>query len=168
MIVSQEKEIQPKRMSYVATIFIIGVSGGVFWSLVGYLAFYFNFIHFGPALILKPFELGDWKNSYPGHLVGILVIGIVSIGLAFLYKVLFQKIQSIWAGVLYGLILWVIVFHFLNPFLPSLEPIAKLDQNTIVTSVCLYVCYGLFIGYSISYAYFERNQKRPSSTSRRR
>lgn len=159
MIVSHQKEVQPKRMSYIATIFIIGISGGIFWSLIGYLAFYLNFINFGPALILKPWALGDWKNSYSGHLVGIMAIGIVSIGVAFLYQIIFQKVQSIWAGILYGLLLWIIVFHLLNPFIPDLKPVAMLDLNSVVTSVCLYISYGLFIGYSVSYAYHEQREK---------
>ena len=166
MIVRHPQEIQPQRMTYLMTVFIIGISGGIFWSLIGYLAFYLNFINFGPALILKPWALGDWKNSYSGHLVGVLIIGIISIGIAFLYKLMFQKIQSMWAGIIFGLLLWIIVFHILNPFFPGLKPVVKLDQNTVVTSVCLYVCYGLFIGYSISYAYFEHHKKRTSAMER--
>lgn len=165
MKVKHAKDAQPRRMSYGMTIFIIGISGGIFWSLIGYLAFYLNFINFGPALILKPWALGEWKNSHYGQLVGVLTIGILSIGLAFVYKLLFQKIRSFWAGVVFGLILWVIVFHFVNPFMPSLQPVAKLDQNTVVTSICLYVAYGLFIGYSISYAYIEQNQKRTTASN---
>lgn len=140
-------------MSYNGKVATIGFFGGLFWSLIGYFAFYFKFIKFGPALVLMPWALGDWKNGHLGQIVGILIIGLLSILVAFIYKVILQKVYNIWAGLLFGLALWAIVFYLLNPIFPGLKPVNELDVNSIITSICLYILYGLFIGYSISYEY---------------
>ncbi|MFN7251160.1 MAG: YqhR family membrane protein [Anaerobacillus sp.] len=150
----QNKRQEP--MSFNATVTSIGFFGGLIWSFVGYLAFFFNFIRVGPALVLMPWALGDWKNGYIGQLIGIAVIGVLSIGVAFLYRFILARFNSIWPGVAFGLGLWLLVFFLLNPIFPDLKPLFKLDLNTIVTSLCIYILYGVFIGYSISYEYSER------------
>ncbi|MDT8862513.1 YqhR family membrane protein [Alkalihalobacillus sp. MEB130] len=145
-------------MSFAAKVALIGLFGGLIWSLVGYFAFYFNFIRVGPALALMPFVLGDWKDTYIGQLVGIAIISVLSIGVAFLYKLLLQKINKLWVGIGFGLVLWLLVFYVLNPLFPGLKSLNNLDMNSIITSICLYALYGAFIGYSISYEYAEQHQ----------
>ena len=153
-----EQNQQEEPMSYNGKVATIGFIGGLFWGLIGYFSFYFNFINFGPALALMPWALGDWKNTYIGQIVGIVVIALLSILVAFLYKIIFQKIFNIWLPILFGLGLWAVVFLLLNPIFPGLKSVNNLDINSIITSVCLYILYGLFIGYSISYEYAERQQ----------
>lgn len=154
MKTSDKKRIA--RLPLSANVAIIGLFGGLIWSLVGYFAFYFNFMRVGPALVLMPFAFGEWKDTYIGQLVGIGVISLLSIAIAFLYKIIFQKVFNMWAGIFFGFLLWIIVFHFLNPLLPGLKSVQNLDSNTVITSLCLYILYGAFIGYSISYQYKEK------------
>ncbi|WP_216831734.1 YqhR family membrane protein [Alkalihalobacterium elongatum] len=152
---SLEQNKKDAPMSYNAKVATIGVCGGLFWSVIGYIAFFFNFARIGPALVLMPWALGDWKNGYMGQLVGILVISLLSILVAFIYKILFEKVNNMWAGAVYGIVLWLIVFYLLNPIFPGLKSVANLDFNTIITTLCLYLLYGVFIGYSISFEYQE-------------
>ncbi len=157
--VGNRKRIE--QMSFGTLVVIVGFLAGLIWSLVGYFAFYFQFIRVGPALVLMPFALGDWKDTYVGQLVGILVISVLSIAVAFLYKVILQKLPSLWAGIGFGFVLWLIVFYILNPLiLPGLKSIGNLDSNTIITSICLYILYGSHIGYSISFEYAQIHRKR--------
>ncbi len=149
---------QEEQMSFATKVALIGLYGGLIWSLVGYFAFFFNFIRVGPALVLMPFALGKWKDTYIGQLVGIGIIAILSIGVAYFYKLILQKFHKLWVGMGFGLVLWFFVFYLLNPLLPGLKSIQNLDSNTIVTSICLYVLYGVFIGYSISYEYAEQHR----------
>ncbi|MFC0470989.1 YqhR family membrane protein [Halalkalibacter kiskunsagensis] len=158
LVEKQQENRQEEQMSFSVKVALIGLFGGLIWSLVGYFAFYFNFIRVGPALALMPFVVGDWKDTYIGQLVGVAVIAILSIGLAFLYKLVLQKFQKLWVGIGFGLVLWLIVFYLLNPFFPGLKSVQNLDFNTIITSICLYVLYGTFIGYSISYEYAEQHR----------
>nr|WP_152976464.1 YqhR family membrane protein [Alkalihalophilus marmarensis] len=154
-----EQNEKEQQMSFPVKVVIIGFFGGLIWSLVGYFAFYFNFIRVGPALVLMPWALGDWKNTYIGQWTGVVVIAVISIGVAFLYKVILQKVLSVWAGVGFGAILWGLVFYVFNPFFPGLKTVQNLDSNTIVTSLCLYILYGVFIGYSVSYEYAEQHHE---------
>ena len=51
-------------------------------------------------------------------------------------------------------------FFVLNPLFPSLNPISELKRNTIISMVCLYLLFGVFVGYSISYEYNEQNARK--------
>ncbi|WP_328588704.1 MULTISPECIES: YqhR family membrane protein [Bacillaceae] len=151
-----EQQKQEETMSFNSTVALIGFFGGLIWSVLGYIAFYLNFTRVGPALALMPWALGDWKNGWMGQLVGIGFIAVVSIAVAFIYRMIFAKVNKPWPGIIYGLVLWILIFGLFNPMFPGLKPLTQLDLNTIITNICLYVVYGLFIGYSISYEYNER------------
>ncbi|WP_100404769.1 YqhR family membrane protein [Bacillus solitudinis] len=153
------KKLVEEQMSFGTKVVLIGFFGGLIWSLVGYIAFYFNFMRIGPALILMPWAFGDWKNTYIGQLIGVGMIAILSIGVAFLYKLILQKFHSIWAAMGFGTGLWLLVFYVLNPIFPGLKAVQNLDFNTIASTLCLYVIYGLFIGYSVSYEYAQQHRK---------
>ncbi|HLR40473.1 MAG TPA: YqhR family membrane protein, partial [Virgibacillus sp.] len=72
---------------------------------------------------------------------------------AFIYYGLLKKVISMWMGVVYGLILWGIIFYILQPVFPTLTPVVDFDKETIVTTLGLFILYGTFIGYSISFDY---------------
>lgn len=150
----EQNNIEPK-MSQVSKVVTTGLFGGVFWSFIAYIAFVLNFIEISPKLILQPIALGSWKNHTLGEFIGIILIGLISIGVAFVYYAVFKRFRSMWIGILYGAILWGIVFFILNPMFPDLKEIFELSRGTIVTSVCIYILYGLFVGYSISFDYNE-------------
>ncbi|WP_099351863.1 YqhR family membrane protein [Fredinandcohnia onubensis] len=144
-------------MSLMAKVVVIGLFGGIFWSLLSYLTYIFNFTELSPNLILKPWILGDWKNRVLGQFIGIFMIGIISIGVALLYYALLKKFQSIWVGAAFGIALWLIVFYVFNPIFPDIKTVGQLERNTVITTICFYILYGVFIGYSIS---FEENEMR--------
>ncbi|RKL68759.1 hypothetical protein CR203_01550 [Salipaludibacillus neizhouensis] len=151
-----EQNEQEASQSFISTVAVIGFVGGALWSLVAYFAYTFKFIPFGPAVILEPWALGDWKTGTLGQWLGILAIAIISIGVAFLYRVLLAKFNSIWPGIVFGFVLWLVVFVVLHPLFNTIDPITEMNRNTLTTSISLYVVYGLFIGYSVSYEYHER------------
>ncbi|MFB4210916.1 YqhR family membrane protein [Shouchella sp. JSM 1781072] len=152
-----DKEIMDtKQMGFPMKVVLIGFFGGLIWSFVGYACYYFHLTEVGPSFVLLPWALGDWKIGHTGQVVGMAVIAVLSIGIAFLYKVLLQKVNSMWPGVGFGVVLWVILFYILNPFIVDLDPVQSYSLNTIVTTLCLFIIYGLFIGYSISYEYAEQ------------
>lgn len=149
-------EKQEKNLSgFASTVALIGFYGGIIWGFIHFFTYYLNLTNIGPAFILNPWALGEWKNKLLGQLIGILVIGLLSIGIAFVYRGLFAKFKSVILGLLFGACLWVIIFYVLNPVFPDLKPLSKMDKNTIVTTGCIFILYGLFIGYSISYHYDE-------------
>ncbi|WP_458412535.1 YqhR family membrane protein [Schinkia sp. CFF1] len=145
-------------LSHMSKVIMIGFLGGVFWSLIGYIAYYFNFTKLGPSLILQPWTIGAWKYGTIGQWIGIILIGLFSIGAALIYNVFLKNTQKIWPGMLFGIALWLLVFYVLNPIFPNLESVREFGRNTIITTLCLYILYGVFVGYSISYDHEQMKQ----------
>lgn len=155
---------QEKPMSFIMMVIVTGLIGGIFWSGLSYLAYVFNFTEIRPNVILEPWTIGDWKNQWLGTVISIFLIGILSIGIALVYYAILRKFKSMLVGIGYGIGLFLLVFFVLNPIFPSIRPFGELERNTIITSICFYVLYGVFIGYSISYEDSEnRNQDHKNS-----
>ncbi|HZG73878.1 MAG TPA: YqhR family membrane protein [Chondromyces sp.] len=146
-----EQNQTEKPMSPLMLAAITGLAGGAIWSMVAYIAYMFRFTKIEPNVILEPFTVGNWKETWIGIVLSILAYSIVSVGVALLYYALLRKMKSLWSGIILGLVLLGIVLLVLNPIFPSIKPWRELGLNTLVTCACVYVLYGVFIGYSISY-----------------
>ena len=153
----KKEELKEEPMSFITLVVLTGLIGGIALSSLGYLAYIFNFTSIPPRVILEPWALGSWKKEWLGTVISILLIGALSIVAAIVYFAALRKINNMWMGIIYGLILFLLVFFVLNPLFPGIEPFRKMDLNTLVTSICLYIVYGLFVGYTISY---EENENR--------
>ena len=71
-----------------------------------------------------------------------------------------KQVRGMWAGIVYGAVLWAVVFYLFNPMFPDVQTVAELKRETIVTTLCIYLLYGLFVGYSISFEYNELNSEK--------
>lgn len=151
----QNKKEPP--VSSVNKAIVTGFIGGVFWSLLAYLAYILNFTVISPNLILQPFTLGEWKNGTLGNFIGVVLIGILSIGVALIYYAILKRFTSMWVGIIYGAALFALVFFLLNPIFPNLQTVFELPRATVVTTACIYILFGVFVGYSISFDYNELN-----------
>jgi hypothetical protein len=155
MIVEEEKKLQQNQkeepMSPAARTAITGLFGGIFWSLLGYLCYLFSFSKIPPNVVLDPWAIGDWKDGTLGQFMAIFILGLLSILVAFGYFASLRKYNKLWIGLLFGLVLWGVVFFVLNPIFPSMGPVKDFDLNTLVTTLCLFVLYGVFVGYSIAF-----------------
>lgn len=149
-----------KPMSFISMVIITGLFGGILWSAIGLLAYLFSFTEVHPRVILEPWTIGEWKKGWLGTVISLAIIGVISIGVAFVYYAVLKKFKSIWIGIGYGAALFLLVFIVLNPIFPSIKPFGELGRNTIITTVCLYILYGVFIGYSISYEESEQENSR--------
>lgn len=153
-------------MSFFAKSVVTGFIGGLLWSSIGYLAYFFHFTKISPNIVLQPMPQGNWQKNWQGVTISILLIGIISIGVALVYYGLLRKIKGMWGGIVFGVVLFCFVVFLLNPLFPAIGPIKKLSMNTIVTTLCLYILYGVFIGYSISYEENEFHQNNQQGSSR--
>lgn len=151
----EESNMQP---SMLGKVILTGFIGGIFWGIISFFAYILNLTEISPNLILQPFILGGWKRGMMGDIIGIIVIGVLSIAVAFVYYGLLKKSKSMYIGILYGVVLWALVFFILNPIFPNLKSVFEMQRATVVTTVCIYILYGLFIGYSISFEYNELNK----------
>ncbi|WP_433743092.1 YqhR family membrane protein [Falsibacillus pallidus] len=146
-----EQNKREKPMSALMLAMITGFCGGILWSGIGYLAYLFHFTSISPLVILEPWAIGNWKYTWLGMVISIIAIGIVSIGAALVYYAFMRKMKNIWPGIAYGIVLFFLVFFVLNPIFPSIKPFTEMDLDTLITCGCLYILFGLFVGYSISY-----------------
>jgi uncharacterized membrane protein YagU involved in acid resistance len=79
--------------------------------------------------------------------------------IAFIYYLILRKWYTIWAGVIFGLILWGVIFFVLDPLFPNIPPFTDLELDTLISTACLFVLYGTFIGYSIAFDYHDTKKK---------
>ncbi|ALC81588.1 MULTISPECIES: YqhR family membrane protein [Bacillus] len=158
--INREKDQRGKPNLILGRVVLTGFIGGAGLSLIGYLFSLFRFSEISPNMLLQPFILGDWKNKLMGTFISIIIIGVLGIGAALLYYLFFRRIKGMWAGLIYGVMLWAIVFFLFNPLFPELASINELKSETLISSFCLYLLFGLFVGYSISFDYNELNSEK--------
>ncbi|PAW39688.1 hypothetical protein CN553_02465 [Bacillus cereus] len=130
----------------------IGLFGGIFWGGIWYFLHIFSFTEAGPNYFLLPFAFGSWKEGVWGNVSGIVCMGLLSILIAFLYKAFFAKFEGIIPGIIYGLFWWALLFFGMGLMAPVIKSALHLPKETIVTTICIFILYGVFIAYSVSYA----------------
>ncbi|MCP1125117.1 YqhR family membrane protein [Bacillus sp. 3103sda1] len=129
----------------------IGVFGGLFWGAVWYFLHIFSFTDAGPNYLLLPFALGNWKEGVWGNVAAIVCMGILSIVVAFVYKITLSKFEGVIPGIIYGLIWWGILFFVIGSVAPVIRSALEMPRTTIVTTACIFILYGVFIAYSVSF-----------------
>lgn len=154
----QNKQEQP--MSLLSRSLITGFVGGLLAGFFGVIIYFFNFSEVSPkSYLIRSWVTADWTDGWLGNTLSILMVGVLSLLTAFIYYGLFKKINSLWMGVGFGIILWGIVFYIIQPIFPNIPDLMDLNRYTIVSTLCLFILYGTFIGYSISYDYADTIRK---------
>ncbi|MFC0522647.1 YqhR family membrane protein [Pontibacillus salicampi] len=154
----QNKEEKP--MSALTRAVLTGLIGGLLWSFIGAITYYISFSSVSAAsFIVRSWLQTDWTGGFLAELIGIIGVGILSIGTALLFFGLLRKRKGLMPSILFGVALWGVIFYVLNPIFTAVPSVVDMDSNTIVTTLCLYILYGTFIGYSISYEYNEYEQR---------
>ncbi|MBS4199640.1 hypothetical protein KHA93_08225 [Bacillus sp. FJAT-49732] len=152
----KEKEaIKKYQMSVLQLACVTGFIAGVLGTLFAFFVHYFNFTEMSPKVILIPFT-GKWTDGWLGFVVTAILNGLISIVVALLYYMALRKQKSLIWGAVYGILIFIIIFLVLYPMIPGVEWLFRYNLNTIVTEICFFLLYGLFIGYSISYEYEEQ------------
>ncbi|RDW21951.1 YqhR family membrane protein [Oceanobacillus chungangensis] len=160
MVENKHVEKNQQKESLLPSTILTGFVGGLFWSLVGVIISYFNFTELSPrTFILRPWLRLEWTEGWLGNVLSIGIIGLLSIIVALIYFVLCKKIYSMWMGVIFGIILWGIVFYLLQPVFTNVPRLTELTPNTILSTISLFILYGTFIGYTISYNYHDSERQ---------
>ncbi len=140
----------------------IGFFAGLIWGLVKIFFYYFEFTKVEPAFFMSTWYVDRYLNTWTGHVVGLFWIVVGSIAAALVYTALFRKFPGPWPGVLYGLAWWAVLYTWVGPWTASFESLYTLDRNSFWTDLSIFVLWGVFIGYSISFE-FTDEQSRDSS-----
>lgn len=155
------------QLTLLARSLLTGFTGGILWSIIASIFYYFNFMEVSPkSLLLTSWVNADWTDKWLGNFFTIIIAGIVSVAFAFLYYLLLKKIYSLLVSILFGIAVWAIVFFVFQPLFPNVPRLTELSLNTWVTTICVFILYGTFVGYSISYNYEDwQKAKHPQSKS---
>ncbi len=154
MMREEPSKAENKNTKQKGYIYSIGFFGGLFASLTAYIAHIINFVPFGPGMIWQlwpTYEQTAWMRRYPGHLLSIVLISLLSVFIAWLYYALFRKKQNVWFGIWFGIALWVLLFIGLHSLIPGVKSVHELGWNTNIVFLSIFALYGLFVGYSIYY-----------------
>ncbi|MBS4217178.1 hypothetical protein KHA96_02485 [Bacillus sp. FJAT-49711] len=152
---NEREAVKNYQMSVLQLACITGFIAGLFGTLFGFLGHYFNFTDISPKVILTPFT-GKWTDGWLGFVIPALSYGLLSIVVALVYYMVLRKHKSLIWGALYGVVIFALIFLALYPMIPGVKWMFDYPFNTIATELCLFLIYGLFIGYSISYEYEEQ------------
>lgn len=156
---SKDEKLESKN-AILSRSLLTGFIGGILWSGFGVVMYYFNFAEIAPkTYLLRSWLTAEWTKGWLGDIISILLIGLISLLTAFIYYGLFKKVNSLWMGILYGVVIWVVIFYLSQPIFTNVPALVDLSKNTIVSSLCLFILYGTFIGYSISYDYHDLQVK---------
>ncbi|WP_101844262.1 YqhR family membrane protein [Halobacillus sp. Marseille-P3879] len=153
----QRKQEPPQ--SVLAKAITIGFVSGILWSTLGAISYYFSFSEVSAAsFIFRSFWYTNWTSSLLAEILAVIIVSLFSMFVSLIYYVTLKRINGIWPGIVFGIALFAVIFFALNPIFSAVPAWNELTGDTYVTSVCLYILYGVFIGYSISYEYQEYNQ----------
>lgn len=137
-----------------------GFIGGIIGSICGVVLYYFNFSEVAPRTFeLRPWIGGEWTGRWIGDIISILIAGVLSMVPAFIYYGLFKKNKTVVFPAIFGAVLWVIIFLLLHLIFGDIPSATEMGMSTIVSTICLFILYGTFIGFSISYDYHDSVRK---------
>lgn len=136
-------------------VVVIGLFGGLLWCLVGFGFTFLNFMDVSPRFILTSWFDGKWINKVLGMFISLIIYCCLSVLFALLYYGVMRKIKSVFGGIIFGILLWLLLFGLISPMFSDLPSFAQMNFNTGFSSFCLFLLYGVFVGTSVSYEYQE-------------
>jgi hypothetical protein len=139
----------------------LGFFAGLIWGTMHWIFYIFKFTKVIPAYLAEPFFKHEFLKSGAGHLIGLLTFIAFSIAASLIYATLFRKMKGPWPGVIYGMLWWFIVFVAVGPFLQIVKSLSGLSVTTLISEFCLYLLWGLFIGYTINMEFTDERIREP-------
>jgi hypothetical protein len=143
----------------------IGFFAGLIWGAVKAAETYFKFTRIPATFMAKPFFAPSFMNTTAGFWMGWLAFIVFSIAASLLYAALFRKVVGHWTGLAYGAAWWALLYLLVGPSTGMMKWIYRYEWNTIATDACLFLLWGLFIGFSISFEFTDEREREPSVTT---
>lgn len=141
----------------------IGAYAGLIWGCVRWLFHNMKFTIELPGFLLEPFFKHEFLITYWGIAVGIAAFILFSIGAALLYMVLLGRFKGPWPGLLYGLVWWALMFLAAGPMIGMTGKVNAVGWNTFFSELCIFLLWGIFIGYSIAFEFTDEASREPVS-----
>ncbi|TBL79909.1 YqhR family membrane protein [Paenibacillus thalictri] len=156
---TQKETVKPTNKWWFAIY--IGFYAGLIWGALKIVEHYFQFTELTPGFLIEPFFKHAFLLTWQGLLVGWLFFIIFSIIASLIYAVAMAKAKGPWPGAVYGIAWWALLYLILGPASGMMSSIGRIEWNTLITDGCLFVLWGLFIGYSITLEFTDERVREP-------
>lgn len=140
----------------------IGFYAGLLLGGLKMLLFAMRFTDIVPGFLLEPFFQHDFLVAWQGILLGYASFMLLSLAAALLYGLFLRKMKGPWPGLGYGIAWWGFLYLLIGPLTQMTPAITQLDVNSLVSDLCLFTIWGLFIGYSITMEFTAERLREPS------
>ncbi|MFC4599212.1 YqhR family membrane protein [Cohnella hongkongensis] len=140
----------------------IGFYAGIIWGLLRWLATGLRFTSVANAFLLDPFVPRAWLHGFYWQLGGWAAFVAMSILAALVYVAILGRLQGPWPGLAFGAVWWALVYAAAGPYVGALPPLSRIGWGSIVTDFCLFLLWGLFIGYSIAFELHNEAAREPA------
>lgn len=112
-------------------------------------------------MLAEPFFKHSFLDTGWGYAVGIAVFIVFSMIAALLYYALFGRLAGPYMGIIYGLLWWVAIFAALGPAMKITPALTVIGWDTLLTELCVFTLWGVFIGYSIAFEFTDEASREP-------
>jgi len=156
----------PER-SYHPAVFslVTGLFAGLFWGFVRWFAVSLHFTKVPQAFLADAWVRRSALGSAGWQWLGLALFAAMSIVAALLYWLLLGRLRGPWPGMIFGAAWWAMLFLVIGPPTGTTDPVRSLGWNSIITELCLYVVWGLFIGYSYAFEFHDEAGREPAGGS---
>ncbi|MCD9021342.1 YqhR family membrane protein [Cohnella silvisoli] len=143
----------------------IGFFAGVIWGLVRWLETGLNFTRVSQAFLLDPFVQRKVLGGLYWQTAGLVMFIGMSMLAALLYVLLLKRLQGPWPGIFFGAAWWGLFYAWAGPVIGAVPPLNQIGWSSLTTDCCLFLVWGLFIGYSIAFEFHNEAGREPTKKS---
>ncbi|MCT1397490.1 YqhR family membrane protein [Paenibacillus sp. p3-SID867] len=143
----------------------LGYYAGLIWGAVHWIFYWLKFTKVLPGFLLEPFFKHEFLATTAGQIAGWLSFIAFSVIASLIYVTLFRKLRGPWPGIAYGIVWWAVLFVALNPWLRLTDPVKKLPWDTNISEVCIFILWGLFIGYTTAQEFTDEKLREPKKVT---
>lgn len=142
----------------------IGFFAGLIWGGLRIVEYYLRLTDLVPGFLVEFYFRHDFLTTKWGGVVGWVFFTIFSIAASLIYAAMLHKARGPWNGLAYGLIWWGLLYLLIGPSTGMMPWIYDQGWNTIITDLCLFALWGLFIGYSINVEFTDEPEQSAGGT----
>lgn len=142
----------------------VGFFAGLIWGAARWLACYLHFTKVQPGFMLEPFFTRSFVRSAAGDWSGYAAFIVFSVIASLLYTALLFRWRGPWPGILYGFGWWTVLFAIVGcPFFGLSRLFRGPDLTSLITEACIFLVWGVFIGYSTAFEFHDERQREPEA-----
>jgi len=142
-----------------------GFFAGLIWGFARWFAVSLNFTRVPQAFLVDGWVKRSSLHSAWWHWTGLLLFIVMSMIAALVYWLVLGRLRGPWPGIAFGAAWWALLFLIVGPPTGTTESVRVLGWNSIFTELCLYLVWGLFIGYSFAFEFHDEAAREPSGES---